>query len=55
MNAPLPASQTRPGFLYAPLMLPLGDGGTPWRVEAEDFPASIVVDDEGNDVHDGLE
>ena len=30
MNAPLPPSQTRPGFVYAP-MFPLGDGGTPWR------------------------
>jgi fumarate hydratase class I len=30
MNAPLPASQTRPGFLYSP-MFPLGDAGTPWR------------------------
>ena len=30
MNAPLPASQTRPGFLYSP-MFPLGDGGTPYR------------------------
>ena len=30
MNAPLPLSQTRPGFLYAP-MFPLGDGGTPYR------------------------
>ncbi len=30
MNAPLPASQTRPGFLYAP-MFPLGEAGTPWR------------------------
>ena len=30
MNAPLPPSQTRPGFLYAP-MFPLGDAGTPYR------------------------
>ena len=30
MNAPLPAGQTRPGFLYTP-MFPLGDMGTPWR------------------------
>ncbi len=30
MNAPLPASQARPGFLYSP-MFPLGADDTPWR------------------------
>jgi fumarate hydratase class I len=26
-----------------------------WRIEVEDFPAFIVVDDKGNDFYDGLE
>jgi fumarate hydratase class I len=26
-----------------------------WRIEVEDFPAFIVIDDKGNDFYDGLE
>ena len=26
-----------------------------WRIEVEDFPAFIVVDDKGNDFYEGLE
>ena len=26
-----------------------------WRIEVENFPAFIVIDDKGNDVYDGLE
>ena len=26
-----------------------------WRIEVEDFPAFIVIDDKGNDFFDGLE
>ena len=26
-----------------------------WRIEVEDFPAFIVVDDKGNDFFEGLE
>ena len=26
-----------------------------WRIEVEDFPAFIVIDDQGNDAYDGLE
>jgi fumarate hydratase class I len=25
-----------------------------WRIEVEDFPAFIVIDDKGNDVYEGL-
>ena len=25
-----------------------------WRIEVEDFPAFIVIDDKGNDSYDGL-
>jgi fumarate hydratase class I len=25
-----------------------------WRIEVEDFPAFIVIDDKGNDFYDGL-
>ena len=26
-----------------------------WRIEVEDFPAFIVIDDKGNDFYDGME
>ena len=26
-----------------------------WRIEVENFPAFIVIDDKGNDFYDGLE
>ncbi|MFN9093060.1 MAG: fumarate hydratase C-terminal domain-containing protein, partial [Alphaproteobacteria bacterium] len=26
-----------------------------WRIEVEDFPAFIVMDDKGNDFYEGLE
>jgi fumarate hydratase class I len=26
-----------------------------WRIEVEQFPAFIVIDDKGNDFYDGLE
>ena len=26
-----------------------------WRIEVEDFPAFIVIDDKGNDFYDGIE
>jgi len=26
-----------------------------WRIEVEDFPAFIVIDDKGNDFYEGME
>jgi fumarate hydratase class I len=26
-----------------------------WRIEVEDFPAFIIIDDKGNDFYDGME
>ena len=56
MNAPLPASQTRPGFLRKVETLEHLELGMEvvWRIEAEDFSA-FVIDGECNDFHGGLE